>query len=206
VDRTDGVTEETALTPTFKISKAGGAYNNRNSGTAVGHQENGWYQVHLDAVDTDTVGRIVIKAHDQATHLPVWADVMVIPQNAYDSLISGTGYLRVVSTYTPTVAFPVDYRNDIQIFKGDDYYSADGRALTWVINGGPSLAGATVVFKCGAVNITGSVDPQDEFTIYVEVPKTAFSAFAVGRYNYEVEATLSNTHIVTLITGATTLK
>lgn len=95
LDKTDGVTEETALTPAIEISKNGGAFAARSSTTAVTHDSEGWYNVELNATDTDTVGRLVLKAHDAATHLPVWHEFMVVPANVYDSLVSGSDKLQI---------------------------------------------------------------------------------------------------------------
>lgn len=85
VDRIDGVSEETGLTLDVELSKEGGTFANRNSATAITHDVNGWYKVELNTTDTNTLGRLVLKAHDSANALPVWVEYMVMPANAYDS-------------------------------------------------------------------------------------------------------------------------
>lgn len=95
LDKTDGVTEETALTPTFELSKAGGAFAARNDATAPAHDSNGWYSCVLNATDTATLGRLVLKSDDAATHLPVWHEFLVVPANVYDSLVAGSDALQV---------------------------------------------------------------------------------------------------------------
>ena len=72
LDATDGVTEETGLSPTVEVSKGDGAFAARNSATAITHDSNGWYAVELDATDTATLGNLIAKFDDAATHLPVW--------------------------------------------------------------------------------------------------------------------------------------
>lgn len=94
LDKTDGVTEETGLTPGVEVSKNGGAFAARNSATAVSHDAEGWYGVELNATDTGTLGRLQVKAQDAANHLPVWHEFMVVPANAYDSLVGGTDTLQ----------------------------------------------------------------------------------------------------------------
>ncbi len=96
LDKTDGVTEETALSPTVEVSKDGGAFAARNSATAVTHDSNGWYAVELNATDTNTVGRLVVKFDDAATHLPVWHEFCVLEEEVYDDLMAGSavGYLK----------------------------------------------------------------------------------------------------------------
>lgn len=94
VDKTDGVTEEIALAPTVEVSKNGAVFAARSSVTAIAHDQNGWYRVELDATDTNTLGRLVVKFDDAATHLPVWHEFLVVPANVYDSLVGGTDKLQ----------------------------------------------------------------------------------------------------------------
>lgn len=91
LDKTDGVTEETALSPTVEISKNNAVYAARNSATAIAHDANGWYRVELNTTDTNTLGRLIAKFDDAATHLPVWHEFTIVPADVYDSLVSGTG-------------------------------------------------------------------------------------------------------------------
>lgn len=95
LDAMDGVTEETALSPVVEVSKNGGVFAARNSTTAITHDQNGWYRVELNSTDTNTVGRLVVKSDNSATHLPVWHEFMVLPANVYDSLVGGTDKLQV---------------------------------------------------------------------------------------------------------------
>lgn len=88
LDKTDGVTEEVALSPTVYLSKNGAAQGARNSATAITHDALGYYIVELNATDTNTLGILRALFHDNATHLPVWDDFMVLTANAYDSLFS----------------------------------------------------------------------------------------------------------------------
>jgi hypothetical protein len=98
VDKTDGVSAETALTPTVYLSKNGGAQAARNDATAITHDARGYYLVALNTTDTDTAGRLRALFSDDATHLPVWEDYTVLPANVYDSLIAGSANLAVDST------------------------------------------------------------------------------------------------------------
>ena len=85
VDSTDGVTAETGLTinaADIRLSKNGGNMVAKNSGGGT-HDENGWYQITLDATDTDTVGRLQISCV-VAGALPVHAEFQVIEEAVYD--------------------------------------------------------------------------------------------------------------------------
>lgn len=205
LSRIDGVTELTGLSPAIRISKNGGAWTNF-TGT-VTHQENGWYKVDLSTTDTQTQGSLVLKSADSSTFIPVWTEFIVTSQNAYDSLVVGTDFIRVDATAIPRMEEIVSStRYNITLYVGDDYYDADGRALTYDFTSGPSLSGATVKFKVPAssTQITGTVSGV---TVKFEVPKATTSLWIPDtRYTYEVEATLSNSHVVTLVTGVLTAK
>ncbi|MFQ6027400.1 MAG: hypothetical protein ACE5Q6_07905 [Dehalococcoidia bacterium] len=88
LDKTDGVTEETGLSPTVEISKNNGAFAARNSATAITHDSDGWYAVELNATDTNTVGRLIAKFDDAATHLPVWHEFWVLEEDIYEALFA----------------------------------------------------------------------------------------------------------------------
>lgn len=90
LDKTDGVTEETGLTPASEISKNGGAFAAGPTGT---HDAEGWYTFSLTTTQTNTLGILKMKAHDAATHLPAWDTFMVLPADVYDSLVLGTDTL-----------------------------------------------------------------------------------------------------------------
>lgn len=113
VDATDGVTAETALTISqadVRLKKNNGAWAQKNDVTAATHEENGWYEVELDATDTNTLG-ILIVAVNESGALPVWKEYLVIPAVVYDALVAGTDNLDVSVTQwagsnvaTPTIA------------------------------------------------------------------------------------------------------
>lgn len=203
LSKTDGVTELTSLTPSFRISKNGGAFSALTGSSS--HQENGWYRLELTAADTQTQGSLVIKAADSSVYIPVWSEFIVTSQNAYDSLVLGTDYIRVDATVIPDVEKLMTNQYNVTLYKGDDYYDVDGRALSFDFTSGPSLLGATVKFKVpgAATEVTGTVSGTN---VKFDITKTVTSTWSVQRYTYEVEATLSNTHVVTLVTGVLTVK
>src|SRR3989337_306370 len=90
LDKTDGVTEETGLSPTVEISKNNGAFAARNSATAIAHDSNGWHSVELNTTDTNAVGRLISKFDDAATHLPVWHDMWVLEEDIYEALFAAS--------------------------------------------------------------------------------------------------------------------
>lgn len=95
LDDTDGKTPETALTianTDIKISKAGGAYGNKNSGGGT-HDVNGEYTITFDATDTATVGSLKVSCV-VAGALPVWDEWRVVEEAVYDALFdaASAGY------------------------------------------------------------------------------------------------------------------
>ena len=97
VDDTDGKTAETGLTISqadIRLSKNGGAFAQTHNAAGATHDENGYYDVPLDATDTGTVGRLRVSV-SVAGALPVWQDFMVVPTHVYDSLVLGTDLLDV---------------------------------------------------------------------------------------------------------------
>lgn len=98
VDDTDGATAETGLTianTDIRVSKNGGNMASKNSGGGT-HDEAGWYQITLDATDTNTVGSLQVSV-DVAGALPVWAEFQVLEEVVYDALFASgaTGDLDV---------------------------------------------------------------------------------------------------------------
>lgn len=87
VDQTDGFTAETALTitqPDVRLKKNGGAWAQKAAAQTLSHEENGWYEVTLDATDTNTVG-ILIVAIAESGALPVWIEFQVVEEAVYDA-------------------------------------------------------------------------------------------------------------------------
>jgi hypothetical protein len=113
VDSTDGNTAETALTitqPDIRLKKNGGAWAQKNAAQTLSHEENGWYEVSLDATDTNTLGELIVAIHESGA-LPVWRVFQVVPAHVYDGLVAGSDKLQVdvaewlgTAAATPTVA------------------------------------------------------------------------------------------------------
>ena len=96
LDETDGKTAETALTiaqADVRVSKVGGNFAQKSDTGTATHDEIGFYDVSINATDTNTVGRLLIAIHESGA-LPVWAEYFVVPANVYDALV-GTDRLEV---------------------------------------------------------------------------------------------------------------
>lgn len=96
VDSSDGVTAETGLTinqAAVRLSKNGGNFAQKNESATATHDENGYYDVALDATDSGTLGRLLLAVNVSGS-LPVWQEFMVVPAGVYDSLF-GSDKLEV---------------------------------------------------------------------------------------------------------------
>ena len=94
VDHEDGVTLETGLaaaldnaTTGIKISKNGGTLAARHATvTETAYDAHGFYNVTLDATDTNTLGGLSVVYTDPETCLAVWAEFCVVTANVFDTL------------------------------------------------------------------------------------------------------------------------
>src|SRR5687767_231594 len=85
VDETDGRTSETALTltqPDIRLKKNAGAWAQKNAAQTLTHEENGNYEVTLDATDTNTLGLLRLHVNETGA-LPVWEDFLVVTANVF---------------------------------------------------------------------------------------------------------------------------
>lgn len=107
LDETDGKTAETGLTitqPDIRLKKNGANWAQKNAAQTLSHEENGFYEVTLDATDTGTLGLLRLAVFESGA-LPVWEDFMVVTANVYDSLFS-TDVLDVSVTQVNGTAAP----------------------------------------------------------------------------------------------------
>jgi hypothetical protein len=90
-DITDGTTRKTALVITqgsVWLSKAGLGMATKNDATSATHDGLGVYFCPLNVTDTGTAGPLRIDIND-INAVPVWAEFMVLDQNAYDAKYAG---------------------------------------------------------------------------------------------------------------------
>ena len=91
--------------------------------------------------------------------------------------------------------------NLLELVFGDDYYNADNRAIAFELTGFPVMTGATVIFcvdKSGTV-LTFPCTVVDTDTIMMELTAAQIATIGVGYWRYDLQATLSNTHVVTIV-------
>jgi len=123
------------------------------------------------------------------------------------SYASGTaGYiLGSINPAQVTVTSPVATDGtSITVVRGDDYLNTDGRALTFTGATWPTLTAGTVAL---IVDTSGTPTSYSGVitaatSCYVELTTTQTTALSARRtYDYDLQATLSNGSIVTLVQG-----
>lgn len=91
---------------------------------------------------------------------------------------------------------------EITLFRGDDYFNADARALIFTSADFPVLTGLTVKLKVAGIDdITGAVTSAT--SVYFEIARATTATMGGG--DFEVEATLADGHVSTIATGTITM-
>ncbi|MHC4346684.1 MAG: hypothetical protein ACYSUP_18605 [Planctomycetota bacterium] len=125
VDDADGKTAESGLTivqADIRLSKNGGDFAPTNNSAGTTHDENGYYGVLLDAMDTDTPGSLRLAIHKSGA-LPVWHDFMVIPAHVYNWLFGSDGIYETAAKLLINKAVQTKSTGVIE------YYDDDGQTV-----------------------------------------------------------------------------
>lgn len=110
LDKTDGITPETALTvtsckvtlmvdgggvPTLVVDASATASGGNNDMVHVTNDDAGFYDLEITAAQLNYVGRAMLAITDAANHCPVFHEFMILPANVYDALVGGSDKLEV---------------------------------------------------------------------------------------------------------------
>lgn len=118
---------------------------------------------------------------------------------AYPSGSAGAALGRVGNN-TVTVVSPVATDSAITLIYGDDYLFADGRALTFTGTNWPTITGGTVALNVQSptvVSLPGTV--TGAAACYVPLTSTQVASIGEGSFDYDLQVTLTNGHVVTLV-------
>lgn len=175
LDSVDGNSQETALTitqPDVRLKKNGGNWAQKAAAQTLSHEEAGWYEVTLDATDTDTVGHLIVAVHESGA-LAAWREFQVVEEVVYDALFASgaTGALPVSSGGIAAAAFAAG--------------AIDASAIAANAIGSSELADGAITsakFAAGAITATViATDAIDDDAIATGA--IASSAFAAGAIN-----------------------
>lgn len=114
------------------------------------------------------------------------------------------GHVKSITPGAVTIVSPVATDGtSITLIRGDDYLNADNRALTFSGDSWPTLTGGAVALIVNVngtpTSYTGTITGDGE--CYIELTDTQTSAITPGAYSYDLQATLSNGSIVTVVQG-----
>jgi hypothetical protein len=123
---------------------------------------------------------------------------------SYASGTAGAALGRIGSAEVTVVSPVTADGTAIMLIYGDDYYNADGRALTFTGTNWPTLTGGTVTLRiqtaAGVVAITGTV--TGAAACRFDVTKAQVESLGEGIFDYDLEAALvTSAHIATLAQG-----
>jgi hypothetical protein len=118
-----------------------------------------------------------------------------------DHTTSGTAgaALGRIGSNTITIVSPVADDGAISLIYGDDYLAADGRSLDFTGTTWPTITSATIALRvqaASALSFAGSV--LTAASCRVELTSAKVASIGVGEWAYDLQATLSNGHVVTL--------
>lgn len=131
------------------------------------------------------------------------ADPMLNAPDGYGSNTLG-GIIASMNPAQVTIVSPVATDGtSITVIRGDDYLLTDNRALTFTGSTWPTLTAGTVALKVNfaGVILTYSGTITAGQSCYVALTKTDTAGMATGTFDYDLEATLSNASVVTLVQG-----
>lgn len=125
--------------------------------------------------------------------------------------------LQYVASYSLTDQYHGEFQWDVDnlrepvspiIVQGDDYSDTDGRAIKWTGgNGWPTLTGGTVALELTkddeTVTQAATIETAttDNKIVRVEFTAAVTGALAIGRWKYQLIATLSSGRKATLASG-----
>lgn len=181
LDATDGVTAETGLTltqPDIRLKKNGAAWAQKAAAQTLSHEENGFYEVTLDATDTNTLGLLRLAVFESGA-APVWEDFHVLPAHVWDALYVGTswgeaiarGTLQSATGTTAVLASATSFADDLV------------NNATLVITGGTGAGQSRVITGWVSATDTATVDTwtttpdsTSTYAVYPTPPGTSTAA------------------------------
>ena len=119
---------------------------------------------------------------------------------AYVSGTAGAALGRIATTGF-TLISQVATNGDLELVLGDDYLALDNRALGYSFTTCPVLTGATIVMRVqvGALSLSFAGTVTGAASCRVELTSVQLATIGAGVYSYDLQATLTNGHVVTLV-------
>lgn len=216
LDKTDGVTPETALTvtnekltfvvddsgvPTLVLDTAPTASGGNNDMVHITGDDSGYYDLELTAANVNYLGRAKLALTDAANHCPVFHEFMIIPAVVYDAMILGTDLFDVsVTQWTGTTVATPDTAGYVKA----TLKSGTGTGEVNLSSGAVPIQSGT---GTGQLDVTSGVVKAN----VVQMLATAFTESGAGRLVagfkkfFDVVTPASTMELVTAVTTVTTL-
>lgn len=131
VDLSLGYTSEEGESPAVLLSKNGQALAAKNDSTTPVHDDAGYYNCELDAMDTDAAGALVLIVEATATAREIRHEFQVIEEAIYDGIfaegataLSTAAAIAAISSNVTTVGSQVEVVQDslgANVFKGSQF-------------------------------------------------------------------------------------
>lgn len=193
LDDGDGKTAETGLSiaqADIRITKNGGDCAQSHNSAGATHDENGYYDVPLDASDTDTLGRLRVMVSKSGA-LPVWDDFSVITANVYDSFFAAD-FLQVdveqwlnatAPAAPPTAAALTNVHDDLAALAT---LHANMQTDLTAVKLHQAMREGVIVFdggsNTGGMHCSAGMSPAAQASRRVTVPHRLFNHWEAGRY------------------------
>lgn len=184
VDATDGVTAETGLTitqPDIRLKKNGSAWAQKAAAQTLSHEENGYYEVTLDATDTDTLGLLRLAVNESGA-IPIWEEFLVVPANVWDSFFAAD-LLQIDLTQIAGAAV-----NTASAQIGVNVVNAAGTAWNSGAIGAATLAADTITAAKIATNAIGADELADGAITAATFAAGAIDATAIATGAIDADA------------------
>ncbi len=186
LDSTDGITPEDGLTiaqADIRLSKNGGNFAQSNDINGGAIDENGWYDITLDATDTNTLGRLVVSVQESGA-LPIWHEFMVQAPEVFDTDFGTDGQFKS-AIYMGLGLVKVSAAT--QILVGPFLSIDDGAPITVM-----TVANIT----CAVVKTAVPAGTPTRLSITLAASGTSNDFVSVGDGYWRLEVTTSNTDTV----------
>jgi hypothetical protein len=167
--------------------------------TAAANADAVWDEAIAGHVTPGTTGPLLSLAGAAADPL-----LNAVP-GAYAAGTAGAALGRVGNN-TVTVVSPVATDSAITLVYGDDYLLADGRQLSFTGTTWPTITGGTIALIVQAatvISLPGVVTGAG--ACYVSLTSVQVNSLGLGAFDYDLQVTLTNGHVVTLVQSTLTV-
>ena len=199
LDKTDGITPETALTvtnckltmtvdtggvPTLVLDTNPTASGGNNDMVHITGDDAGMYDLELTAANTNYLGRAKVVLTDAANHCPVWENITILPAMIYDSMILGTDRLDANVTHVNDTAQTAgDFGADL------DSLLASATIIMGLTSTQYTLTGTAAGAAAASLTLSAAASSVNDFYNYQLLSITAGTGAGQARFITDYDGT-----------------